>query len=62
LELELGMMLVERRDATQGAVLRAWLQSRVLPAFEDRVPPVDTAVADAVLDFTFPIPARSGSP
>lgn len=45
LELEQGVLLMERRDAAQGAALRAWLDSQVLPAFEDRVLPVDAAVA-----------------
>ncbi len=44
LELELGALLVERRDPKQGAVLRSWLNAHVLPAFRDRVLPVDTAV------------------
>lgn len=29
MELELGMLSVERRDATQGAMLRAWLEQAV---------------------------------
>jgi predicted nucleic acid-binding protein len=45
LELELGVLQVERRDARQGGVLRAWLEQQVLPAFAGRVLPVDTAVA-----------------
>lgn len=45
LELEMGILLVERRDPAQGALLRTWLESHVLPAFHDRVLPVDTAVA-----------------
>jgi hypothetical protein len=45
LELEIGVRLVERRDAKQGAILRAWMDGRVLTAFADRVLPVDTAVA-----------------
>ena len=45
LELEIGVMLVERRDATQGAILRAWLDNHVLPAFAGRIIAVDTAVA-----------------
>ena len=45
LELEAGVLLAERRDARQGAVLRRWLDSHVLPSFADRVLPVDTAVA-----------------
>jgi toxin FitB len=45
LELETGVLLVERRDPAQGAVLRTWLDSHVLPAFAGRVLPVDVAVA-----------------
>jgi predicted nucleic acid-binding protein len=45
LELELGVLLAERREPAQGAVLRAWLDNRVLPAFADRVLPIDTDVA-----------------
>lgn len=45
LELELGILLVERRDGTQAALLRTWLDQHVLPAFDGRVLPVDTAVA-----------------
>ena len=45
LELETGVLLIERRDAAQGKVLRTWLEQHVLPAFEDRIFPVDTAVA-----------------
>ncbi|WP_298597706.1 type II toxin-antitoxin system VapC family toxin [Zoogloea sp.] len=45
LELEMGVLLVERRDAAQGTVLRSWLDRHVLPAFADRILPVDAAVA-----------------
>lgn len=45
LELEQGILSVERRDRTQGAVLRAWLEDAVLPAFDGRILPIDTAVA-----------------
>lgn len=45
LELEMGVMLAERRDSDQGAVLRAWMTDRVLPAFTGRVLPVDGPVA-----------------
>jgi predicted nucleic acid-binding protein len=44
-ELELGVLLAERRDPAQGAVFRAWLDRHVLPAFSGRILPVDTAVA-----------------
>lgn len=44
-ELEIGVLLAERRDPAQGAVFRAWLNNHVLPAFAGRILPVDTAVA-----------------
>ena len=45
LELETGVLAVERRDPAQGGLLRIWLESHVLPAFAGRVLPVDEAVA-----------------
>ncbi len=45
LEIEAGALLIARRDARQGAVLRAWIDSKVLPTFAGRILPVDTAVA-----------------
>lgn len=45
LELEMGILQIERRDNKQGALLRAWLENKVLPAFDHRILPVDTAVA-----------------
>lgn len=44
-ELELGILLLERKDKRQGAILRAWLDTRVLPEFEGRILPIDVAVA-----------------
>ncbi len=44
LELETGVLLMERRDPAQGAVLRAWMDGQVLPGFEGRVLPVDASV------------------
>ena len=45
LELEIGILALERRDQPQAATLGVWMQDRVLPAFEGRVLPADTAVA-----------------
>ena len=45
LELEIGILLIERRDRKQGAVLRSWMDGHVLPAFDGRILPIDTAVA-----------------
>jgi predicted nucleic acid-binding protein len=56
LELEAGVLLVQRRDPRQGALLRAWLDQHVLPAFSDRVLPVDTAVAQRCAALHVPDP------
>ena len=45
LEVELGALLKARQDPTQGAVLRRWIDQRVLPAFAGRILAVDVAVA-----------------
>ena len=45
MELELGVLSIERKDATQGAMLRSWLEQHVLPEFSGRTLPIDTAVA-----------------
>jgi toxin FitB len=59
-ELEHGVLLAERRDPRKGKVLREWLDGRVLPAFADRVVPVDTPVAlqAAALHVPDPAPVR----
>lgn len=44
-ELEMGVLLAEHRDPLQGAVLRTWLESHVLPGFSGRILSVDVAVA-----------------
>lgn len=37
LELEMGVLLMERRDRKQGRILRAWMDGHVLPRFAGRV-------------------------
>ncbi len=56
LELETGILLVERRDPSQGAVLRAWLDGHVLPAFSGRILAIDTAVAQRCAKLHVPGP------
>jgi predicted nucleic acid-binding protein len=59
-ELEVGVLRSERKDPRKGAVLRRWLNEHVLPAFSERVLPVDTHVAlrSAALHVPTPRPAR----
>ena len=45
MELELGILRIERRDPAQGGRLRAWMDNRVLPEFGERTLPIDAAVA-----------------
>jgi predicted nucleic acid-binding protein len=61
-ELETGVLLAERRDARQGATLRAWMEDGVMALFADRVLPVDVAVARqaAALGVPDPRPFRDG--
>lgn len=55
-ELEIGVSLAERRDPTQGAMFRAWIDNQVLPAFAGRILPVDTAVAQRSAKLRIPDP------
>jgi predicted nucleic acid-binding protein len=59
-ELEIGVLLVQRRDPAQGAVLRMWMDAHVLPTFADRILSVDLAVAQrsAKLHVPDPRPVR----
>jgi len=45
MEIELGILQIERRDVAQGARLRTWMTHHVLPEFLERTLPVDAAVA-----------------
>ena len=44
-ELEIGILRIERRDIGQGERLRTWMDRYVVPEFEERTLPVDSAVA-----------------
>ena len=55
-ELEIGVSLAERRDPSQGAIFRAWMNAHVLPAFSGRILVVDTAVAQRSAQLHVPDP------
>ena len=61
-ELEIGVLLAERRDPSQGSVFREWMNGHVLPAFTGRILAIDTAVAQrsARLHVPDPRPFRDG--
>ena len=56
LELEIGILLIERRDRKQGAVLRAWMDGHVLPVFDGRILAIDTVVAQRCAALHVPSP------
>ena len=45
LELEMGVLQIERRDRAQGSLMRCWLDEHVMPAFAGRILAVDVHVA-----------------
>ncbi len=45
MELEIGILRIERRDVEQGMQLRAWIDRHVLLEFLARTLPVDSTVA-----------------
>lgn len=55
-EIEMGVLQKELRDPQQGAVLRTWLESHVLPAFADKILPFDTSVAKRCASLHVPNP------
>jgi toxin FitB len=71
LELEIGILLIQRRDKDrrendrrdkdrrdkeQGAILRAWMNRHVLPTFSGRILSIDTAVAQRCATLHVPNP------
>ena len=45
LEIETGILRLQRRDSSQAAILRTWLEGHVIPAFAGRVLSIDSQVA-----------------
>ena len=56
LELEIGILLMQRRDKEQGASLREWMDRHVLPTFSARILSIDTAVAQRCATLHVPNP------
>jgi toxin FitB len=59
-ELEIGVLLAERRDPEKGKILRFWFEDRVIPAFRHRILPVNTQISrcSAKLHVPNPRPVR----
>jgi len=60
MELEIGVLRLERRDMAQAMPLREWLEARVVPEFSERVLAIDETVARrcATLHVPDPRPER----
>lgn len=56
LELEIGILLMERKDSQRGRPMRVWLDDYVRPTFHHRTLPVDEAVALACARLHVPDP------
>lgn len=56
LEIERGILQVERRDVAAGQHLRTWLESEIMPAFSGAVLPIDAAVARTAAGLHVPDP------
>jgi predicted nucleic acid-binding protein len=56
LELEMGALLLARRDEDRGRAIQRWILNRVLPAFADRILVVDTDVARRCAHLHIPNP------
>lgn len=54
LEIEIGILQIQRRDPVQGALLRDWLEGQVLTAFDGRIIAFDTAAARRCADLHVP--------
>ena len=55
-EIEVGVLRIERQDPAQGKMFRTWLDEQVLPAFENRILPVDLQVARMCASLHVPDP------
>jgi len=51
------VLLAERADPAKGALMRQWLDNRVVPAFVDRIVSVDAAIARCAAALHVPDPA-----
>lgn len=56
LELEMGILSKKKKDPSQGAILRSWFNNHVMPAFAERILPIDTAIAQRCARLHIPNP------
>lgn len=56
MEIEIGVARMERRDARQGAILRAWFATVLMPRFEGRTIEVSVPIAVSAAGLQVPDP------
>lgn len=54
MELERGVLRLERKDLMQGQILRHWFENTVKPAFQHRILLIDTDTAKICADLHIP--------
>lgn len=61
-ELEIGVLRAERRNPSEGAILREWFDLQVISAFRNRIWPINLAVArrSAAIQAQRSTPVRDG--
>ncbi|ESW66619.1 MULTISPECIES: type II toxin-antitoxin system VapC family toxin [unclassified Mesorhizobium] len=56
LELEIGTLLLSRKDTRQATMYREWLDQTLIPQFDDRILSIDTAVVVRCANLHVPDP------
>ncbi len=56
MELEMGVLSIQRKDSQQGNALRLWLDTQVIPAFDGRTLPIDIPIARCCAGLHIPDP------
>ncbi|MFC3324931.1 type II toxin-antitoxin system VapC family toxin [Mesorhizobium cantuariense] len=56
LELEIGTLLLSKKDPRQAAMYREWLDQILIPQFDDRILSIDTAVVVRCANLHVPDP------
>ena len=56
MELEMGVLSIQRKDPHQGNILRLWLDSQVIPAFSNRLLAIDVPIAQCCASLHIPDP------
>jgi hypothetical protein len=56
MELEMGVLAIQRKDVRQGNLLRLWLDTQVIPAFSNRTIAIDVAIAQCCASLHIPDP------